>query len=305
MNGYILKRLLQLPFSVLGITFVIFVLVRLTGDPVALYLPVQASPEARAALRQELGLDKPILIQYEEFVGNMLQGNFGQSLWYKKPAMDVVASYVPATLELMGSAFVLAAVLGILLGLLCAYRKDSVFDHLCVTVAVLGQAMPSFWLGIMLILFFAVDLHWLPSSGRGGLANLVLPVITLIMYLLPSTLLLVRSSAMELYAEEFLRVARAKGLSERAIFWQHVLKNALNPAVSSLGLQMGSLVGGAIVTETVFAWPGLGRLSVQSIMNRDMTVIQAAVALVAVWVILSNLIADVTNTVLDPRLRSE
>ncbi|MCL4487124.1 MAG: ABC transporter permease [Chloroflexi bacterium] len=305
MNRHIVTRLMQLPLSVLGVTFVIFVLIRMSGDPVALYLPMQASPEARAALRQELGLDKPILIQYGEFVGNMLQGNFGQSLWYQKPAMDVVASYVLPTLELMVTAFVLAATLGILLGLFCAYARDSVFDHLCVTLAVLGQAMPSFWLGIMLILFFAVDLHWLPSSGQGGLANLVLPVITLIMYLLPSTLLLVRSTATELYTEEFLHVARAKGLSERAILWKHILKNALNPAVSSLGLQMGSLVGGAIVTETVFAWPGLGRLSVQSIMNRDMTVIQATVVVLAVWVILSNLIADIVNTSLDPRLRTE
>ncbi|MCL5951143.1 MAG: ABC transporter permease [Chloroflexi bacterium] len=304
MNRFIGKRLLQLPFSVLGITLIVFVLIRMTGDPVVLYLPPDATQEARAQLTRQLGLDQPLPVQYGVFILNLLHGDLGQSLYYKKPALDVVVSYIPATLQLMGTALIVAALLGMVLGLTCAFWKGSLFDTFFVTLSVFGQAMPSFWLGIMLILFFAVNLHWLPASGRGTWANMVLPTITLLMYLLPSTLLLVRSSAIEILAEDFLTVARAKGLSQRAILLRHVLKNALNPTISSLGLQMGSLMGGAIVTETVFAWPGLGRLSVEAVLSRDFSVVQAAVVVLATWVVLSNLLADVANSIIDPRLQA-
>ncbi len=304
MNRFIAKRLLQLPFSVLGITLIVFVLIRMTGNPVDLFLPPDATQEARAALTQQLGLDQPIPIQYGVFILNLLHGDLGQSLFYKKPALEVVASYVPATLQLMATALILAALLGIILGLVCAFWKGSLFDSFFVTLSVFGQAMPSFWLGIMLILFFAVHLRWLPASGRDTWAHMILPTVTLLMYLLPSTFLLVRSSVLEILAEDFLTVARAKGLSQRAILLRHVLKNALNPTISSLGLQMGSLMGGAIVTETVFAWPGLGRLSVMAVLSRDFSVVQAAVVILATWVVLSNLLADVANSVIDPRLQT-
>jgi ABC-type dipeptide/oligopeptide/nickel transport system permease component len=304
MNRFIAKRLLQLPFSVLGITLIVFVLIRITGNPVDLYLPPDATKEARAELSRQLGMDQPIPVQYGIFIFNLLHGDLGQSLYYKKPALEVVASNIPATLQLMGTALIVAALLGIVLGLTCAYWKGSPFDTFLVTLSVFGQAMPSFWLGIMLILFFAVNLRWLPASGRDTWAHMILPTITLLMYLLPSTLLLVRSSVLEILAEDFMTVARAKGLSDRAILLRHVLKNALNPTISSLGLQMGSLMGGAIVTETVFAWRGLGQVSVQAVLSRDFSVVQAAVVVLATWVVLSNLLADVTNSIIDPRLQT-
>jgi ABC-type dipeptide/oligopeptide/nickel transport system permease component len=303
MQGYIVRRLLQIPFSVLGITFVIFILVRLHGDPVDLYLPYEAGEDVRAQLRHSLGLDQPVLVQYGRFVLNMMHGDFGESMWFKKPALDVVVSTMPATVQLMALALVLAALVGIGLGTICAMKRGSLLDISLMTFAVFGQSMPSFWLGIMLILFFAVKLHWLPASGRGGWQHLMLPTFTLMMWPLPSTLLLVRSSVLELLDEDFVLVARAKGLAERVVLYRHVLKNALNPAVSSLGMQLGALMGGAIITESVFAWPGLGRVSVQAVWSRDMSVIQASVVVLAVWVLLCSLAADITIAFLDPRVR--
>lgn len=232
----------------------------------------------------------------------MIRGDFGESMWFKKPALEVILETIPATVQLMALSMLLAAILGIALGTICALRRGSLLDLSFMTFAVFGQSMPSFWLGVMLILLFAVRLHWLPASGRGGWQHLVLPAFTLVMALLPQTLLLVRSSVLDLLDEDFVLVARAKGLAERVILYRHVLKNALNPAISSLGIQVGGLMGGAIVTETVFAWPGLGRVSVQAVWSRDMSVIQASVVTLAVWVILCSLIADIIIAYLDPRI---
>lgn len=302
MPRYVVRRLLEIPFSVLGITLLIFVLVRLRGDPVDLYLPFEAGEDVRAQLRHQLGLDQPLPLQYVRFVVNMMRGDFGYSIWYRKPAIDVVVSYVPATLQVMGAALLFGAVLGIILGVACAAKKNSPFDAFFVSVAVFGQAMPSFWLGVMLILVFAVRLRWLPASGKGGWQHMVLPTFTLLMYLLPPTLLLVRSSVLELLGEDFVLVARSKGLRETAILYRHVLKNALRPAITSLGMQLGGLMGGAVITETVFAWPGLGRLGVQAVSSRDMSLVQASVVILAVWVMLCNLLADITNGLVDPRI---
>lgn len=303
MAVYIVRRLLQIPLSVLGITVVIFILVRLSGDPVDVYMPLEATEAVRAQLRHNLGLDQPLPLQYGRFVLNMIHGDFGHSYYYQKPALEVVVSHIPATLQVMTAALVLAALLGIVLGMICAVKKGSLFDLSLMTIAVFGQSMPSFWLGIMLILFFAVRLHWLPASGRGGWEHLVLPTFTLMMWPLPPTLLLVRSTVLELLGEDFVLVARAKGLRERVVLYRHVLKNALNPAVSSLGMQLGMLMGGAIVTETVFAWPGLGRLGMEAVWARDMPVVQASVVLLAVWVVVCSLVADIAIALLDPRIR--
>lgn len=304
MHRYIARRLLEIPFAVLGITLVIFVLIRLRGDPTTLYLPPDAPQEVRAQLRHNLGLDLPLPVQYVRFLLNMLKGDLGMSIWHRRPALEVVLSYIPATVQLMGLALVLGAVLGILLGLLSAVKNGSPLDVFFVTVAVFGQSMPSFWLGIMLILVFAVNLRWLPASGRGGWEHLILPTFTLLLFLVPQTLLLVRSSVLELLREDFVVVARSKGLAERPILYGHVLKNALRPTITSLGMQMGRLMGGAVITETVFAWPGLGRLSVQAVASRDMSVVQASVVVLAIWVILCNLAADVANAAIDPRIQT-
>jgi ABC-type dipeptide/oligopeptide/nickel transport system permease component len=305
MHRYVLRRLLQIPFAVLGITLIIFVLIRFRGDPTALYLPPDAPEEVRAQVRHNLGLDLPLPVQYVRFLTNMVPGDFGMSIWHRQPALDVVLSYVPATVQLMALALVLGAVLGVTLGLLAATNKGSPLDTFFVTISVFGQSMPSFWLGIMLILVFAVELRWLPASGRGGWDHLVLPTFTLLTFLVPPTLLLVRSSVLELLGEDFVLVARSKGLAERAIVLGHVLKNALRPTITSLGMQMGRLMGGAVITETVFAWPGLGRLSGHSVLNRDMALVQASVMILALWVILCNLVADVANATIDPRVQTD
>ena len=305
MSRFVIRRLLQIPFAVLGITLIIFVLIRFRGDPTALYLPPDAPPELREQMRHNLGLDLPLPVQYIRFVSNMVQGDFGMSMWHRQPALDVVLSKIPATVQLMALALVLGAVLGIVLGLLSATNKGSPLDMVLVSISVFGQSMPSFWLGIMLILLFAVNLRWLPASGRGGWEHYVLPTFTLLMFLVPPTLLLVRSSVLELLREDFVLVARSKGLAERAILYGHVLKNALRPTITSLGMQMGRAMGGAVITETVFAWPGLGRLSVQAVGNRDMALVQASVVILAVWVILCNLVADVANASLDPRIKTD
>ena len=305
MSRFVIRRLLQIPFAVLGITLIIFVLIRFRGDPTALYLPPDAPPELREQMRHNLGLDLPLPVQYIRFVSNMVQGDFGMSMWHRQPALDVVLSKIPATVQLMALALVLGAVLGIVLGLLSATNKGSPLDMVLVSISVFGQSMPSFWLGIMLILLFAVNLRWLPASGRGGWEHYVLPTFTLLMFLVPPTLLLVRSSVLELLREDFVLVARSKGLTDRAILYGHVLKNALRPTITSLGMQMGRAMGGAVITETVFAWPGLGRLSVQAVGNRDMALVQASVVILAVWVILCNLVADVANASLDPRIKTD
>jgi ABC-type dipeptide/oligopeptide/nickel transport system permease component len=259
----------------------------------------------RAQVRHNMGLDLPLPVQYLRFVTNMMRGDFGMSMWHRQPALDVVLAYIPATVQLMALSLLLGALLGIILGLLSATKKGSPVDVFLVSLSVFGQSMPSYWLGIMLILVFAVNLRWLPASGRGGWQHLVLPTFTLLMYLVPPTLLLVRSSVLELLREDFVLVARSKGLTERAILYGHVLKNALRPTITSLGMQMGRVMGGAVITETVFAWPGLGRLSVQAVGNRDMALVQASVVVLAIWVILCNLAADVANASLDPRIETE
>ena len=304
MGFYIGKRLLQIPFSVLLITLVLFVLVRAKGDPVDLYVPLEAGQEVRAQLRHLWGLDQPLPVQYGRLVLSMMRGDFGTSMWHKKPALEVVLSRIPATVQLMGTALLLAILAGIVLGTICAVKKGSLLDLCLMTCAAFGQAMPSFWLGVMLILFFAVNLHWLPASGRGGWQHLILPTLSLMMYPLPVILLLVRSSVLEVLREDFVLVARAKGLTEKTVLFRHVLKNALNPAVTALGIMLGTVLGGAVVTETVFAWPGLGRLTIQAVWTRDMPIIQASVVILALWVILCNLAADIINLLLDPRIRT-
>lgn len=305
MTTYILRRLLQVPVAVLGVTLIIFVLVHLggNGNVVDLYLPLEADAEMRSVLYSKYGLDQPLPVQYGRFVLNLMRGDFGHSIYYQKPALEMVLSRIPATVQLMTGAVLLAALLGILLGTISAMTRGSLLDLSLSTYAVFGQSVPSFWLGIMLILFFAVRLDWLPTSGKGTWQHFILPVFTLMNMLLPYTLLLVRSAVLQLLHEDFVLVARAKGLTERAIYARHILKNSLNPAVSSLGVQMAHVMGGAAITESVFAWPGLGRLGIEAVSSADLAIVQASVVLLAVWTILSTLTADIVVAILDPRIR--
>lgn len=303
MSRYICRRLIQSVFVILAVSFVVFMLSHLTGDPAALMLPPDASPEQYLEFRHRMGLDRPLLAQYVNYLSEALRGDLGTSLWHRQPALDLVLERLPATGELALVAMLLSIAIGFPAGILSATRRNSVIDRLSMLGAVLGQAMPVFWLGLMLILIFGVKLHLLPTSGRGGLLNMVLPATTLGAYFVARNARLVRSSLLEVLTQEYITTARSKGLPERVVLWRHALKNAMMPVVTMLGLQVGTLLGGAIVAETVFAWPGLGRLIVQSVTHRDFPLLQAAVLLTSVIFVAINLLVDIIYGFLDPRIR--
>jgi ABC-type dipeptide/oligopeptide/nickel transport system permease component len=297
------QRLLQVPVPLLLISLVVFVLVRVTGDPAAVYLGDDATEEQRQALRQQLGLDKPIWAQYADYMVQVSKGDLGYSLRFRRPALDVVVERLPRTALLAFTGLFIAAVVGMILGVVSALLRGTWADVLLVSLSAMGQSMPSFWLGILLILFFAVRLHWLPTSGLGEWKHLVLPSITLASFILPHVSMLTRTSMLEVLQEEYIVTARAKGLTERRVLYAHALRNALNPVVAYFGIRFGTLMGGSVITETVFAWPGVGQLTIQSINNRDAPVVVAAVLVLALIIILCNLAADIANALLDPRIR--
>ncbi len=303
MKEYLLRRLWQSVLVLLGVSFVVFGILHLTGDPALVLLPPDASAEDIQKFREVMGFNDPFLVQYGRFLRGAVQGNFGDSIRYSEPAFDLVVERMPATFELAGAALVLALCLAIPLGIVSAVRRNSPVDYVSTVVALLGQSMPTFWLGIMLILLFSVSLNLLPSSGRGGWDHLILPAITLGLFTTARIARLTRSGMLEVLNQDYIRTARAKGVAGSPIVWKHALKNAAIPIVTIVGIELGTLLGGSVITETIFAWPGVGRLSVQAIYNRDYPVVQAAVFLLASTFVVVNLVVDVLYTYLDPRIR--
>jgi peptide/nickel transport system permease protein len=303
MTTYFTRRLLQSLIVLLGVSFVVFFILHLTGDPALVLLPPDASPEDVRRFREVMGFNDPFLVQYGRFLGGALRGDFGQSIRHGEPAFHLVAERMPATFELAGAALLIALALAIPAGIVSAVRRNSVIDYVSTVVALLGQSMPTFWLGIMLILLFSVQFHMLPSSGRGTLEHLVLPSVTLGLFTTARITRLTRSGMLEVLSQDYIRTARAKGVSDPPVVWKHALKNAAIPIVTIVGIELGTLLGGAVITETIFAWPGVGRLSVQAIANRDYPVVQAAVFLLATTFIIVNLAVDIIYTYLDPRIR--
>ncbi len=303
MFNFIARRILFIPISLLIVTFVAFVVLRITGDPVEIYLGIESTPEQVAVLREQLHLDQPLPIQFLIFITDVVQGDFGTSLQYDSPAMPLVLQRLGPTLQLVAAGLCIAFFGGVLLGIACAVWKDRVSDFAISSFAIAGQSMPSFWLGILLIQIFALDLKILPTSGTGTWQHLILPSVTLSMFIMPNFVLLTRTSFIETVTEQYVVTARAKGLSEGLILFKHVLPNAINPVLSFLGLQMGRLIGGSIITETIFAWPGVGRLMIGSIFQRDVPIVIAAVFVVCLAIIISNLIVDIFLSVIDPRIR--
>jgi ABC-type dipeptide/oligopeptide/nickel transport system permease component len=297
-------RLLRALVALWLVSTVVFVVMRLSGDPVPLLLPPDAPRAEFDRVRKELGLDRPLPVQYAVFVERAVRGDFGRSIHFHEPAMRVVASYLPATLELGLAAFVLAAVVGVPVGVLSAVKRNSLLDHGTMTLALVGQSAPTFFLGILFVLLISLRAGLVPTSGRGTWAHLVLPSLTLGAFAMASIARLTRSAVLEALGADYVRTARAKGLSEIFVIAKHTLRNAALPVVTITGLQFGTLLGGAVVTETVFAWPGIGRLAIQSIYNRDYPVVQASVFLSAVMFIVLNFLIDVVYGVLDPRVRS-
>jgi ABC-type dipeptide/oligopeptide/nickel transport system permease component len=304
MTTYIVRRLLQAIVVLWGISLIVFFLLRLApSDPITMLLAETASPEQIAAARHELGFDQPVHVQYLLFVEHALQGDLGNSLFYKEPALGVILKALPNTLLLGGVAFALSIAVAVPVGVISALRRDTVWDYLGVGVALVGQATPPYWLGIMLILLFSVTLHILPTSGSFGPEYVVLPAITLAAVLMPIVTRLVRSGMLEVLQEDYVRTARAKGLRERAVVGEHALRNMLIPLITVLGLQLTSLLGGAVIIEQVFAWPGVGRVAVNAITSRDYPIVQASVLVISTAFVLMNLVVDVLYAWLDPRIR--
>jgi ABC-type dipeptide/oligopeptide/nickel transport system permease component len=305
MGTFLARRAVRALFVCFGISLITFALLHVVGDPVLLLLPQNASDEDVVLLKGKLGLDRPLWYQYGRFLTGALRGDFGQSLFTQDSALGLILERMPATLELTFAGMLVGILIAVPLGVISAIRRGSLADRLCTVAAVAGQAMPIFWLGIMLIILFAVMLRWLPASGRGGLAHLVLPAITLGAYLAPLTMRLTRSGMLDVLTQDYIRTARAKGVGERWVLYKHALRNAAIPIVTILGVQFGRLLGGAIVTETVFAWPGVASLAIKAIRTYDYPVVQGAVVLLALLIVLANLIADLLVTWLDPRIRLE
>ena len=303
MTTYVVRRLAQSVIVLLGISVVVFVILHLTGDPTLLMLPPDATAEEVARFRRAMGFDDPLPVQYWRFLKGVLRGDFGNSLRHDEPALALVFERMPATLELTAVALGVALVLAIPAGIVSAVFRNTVLDYVSTVVALLGQAMPTFWLGIMLILVFSVRFHLLPSSGRGTLEHLVLPAVTLGLFTTARITRLTRSGMLEVLNQDYIRTARAKGVSDPPVVWKHALKNAAIPIVTIVGIELGTLLGGSVITETIFAWPGVGRLSVQAIANRDYPVVQAAVFLLATTFVVVNLVVDLIYTYLDPRIR--
>lgn len=301
MRAYIANRLLQTVGVIVGISMIAFTITYLVGDPLAVLLPLDAPKEQRDVFRHALGLDQPLPVQYYHFVARVATGNFGDSYVIHKPAYELIFERMPATLLLTFSGLLVALLIAVPLGILAAYHKNSWIDNLSGVIAVAGSAMPIYWLGLMLIILFGVRLRWLPPSGYGSWRNLIMPAFTLGVFLAPITMRLVRSGMLDTLSQDYIRVARAKGLSERAVLSRHALKNVMIPVISVLGLQFGQLLGGAIVTETTFAWPGVASQAVQSIQNQDRPVVQAAVMILAALICLVNLGVDILVAFLDPR----
>jgi peptide/nickel transport system permease protein len=300
---YLIKSLLQIIPVLFLISLIVFVLVYVTGDPVSLMLADTATDEDRRILTAALGLDQPLHVQYFRFIGNLLQGDFGTSFRYNMPALPIVLERLPASFELAVAAMIVATVISIPLGILSATKRNSFLDVFVTGSAVLGKAMPNFWLGIMLILLFAVKWGVLPVSGRGTLQHLILPALTLGTGIAAEMTRLIRSSMLEILGQDYIRTARSKGLMETIVVYKHAFRNSLIPVVTIMALQTSTLIGGTLITETIFSWPGMGQLIIQAVNTRDMAIVQAAVFVVAFLVILSNLLADIIYRVLDPRIK--
>lgn len=300
---YFFKSLLKTIPVLILITLIVFLLVRVTGDPVSLMLPETATDAERDSLREAMGFNDPIMVQYFNYLGDLVTGDFGDSFRYNTDALNLILERLPATLELAIAAMIVAILISVPLGILSAVKRNSFFDLFITGGAVLGKAMPNFWLGIMLILLLSVTFQFFPVSGRGTLGHLVLPALTLGTGIAAEMTRLIRSSMLEILGQDFIRTARSKGLGEAIIVNKHAFRNALIPVVTIMALQTSTLIGGTLITETVFAWPGLGQLLVQSVNLRDMAVVQAATFIIAIFVILSNLIADLVYRLLDPRIK--
>lgn len=305
MRRYILNRIILGIITLIGVSIIVFVAARLSGDVALLYAPPNATPEILHDIRVKLGLDKPIPVQYFIFIKNAVRGDFGISYSYNRPVFEIISGRLPATLELGLISFLVGNLLGVLLGILSAIKRGSWLDWASRTFALFGQAIPGFWLAIMLMIIFAVQLHWLPTSGIGGIKHLILPVVSTSWFNTSFVLRITRSSMLDVLDSDYIKLARLKGNTEWIVIMKHALRNALIPVVTMMGMQLAMVIGGLAFTETVFNWPGIGILMVNSITALDFPMIQAITMMVATAVVVINLLVDLSFVLIDPRIKYE
>ncbi len=305
MGLYLFRRLYQAIIVFLVVSGIVFSILHISGDPLALLMPPDAPPSDVEEMRKTLGLDKPLIIQYALFLKNAARGNLGISYHHGQPALKLVLERLPASLELVVTTIIISLILALPIGVLAASRRGTLIDRLSLLGSLIGISAPPFWIGIAFIFIFSVELQWVPSSGRGTWAHLILPATSLALYRLALFIRLIRAGMLDVMAMDFIRTARSKGVSEKKVIYKHALKNTLIPFVTIAGMQMGSLLAGAIVTEKVFAWPGMGRLFLEAIGVMDFPVIIAWALVTATIFLTLNLIVDIIYVYLDPRIRHE
>jgi len=303
MVGMIFKKVFHLALVIFAVSTFVFWFLRISGDPVALLMPMDAQKQEIEQMRKSMGLDDPQYIQYLRFLKNLGKGDLGNSFHYKQPAMKLLVERIPATLQLTFSAMLFAIVIGIPLGIVSAVKQGTALDTFCVGLATIGQSVPLFWLGLMLMLVFSVSLGILPTSGRGTFKQLILPSITLGALPMAAIVRLLRASMLTALHMDYVTAARAKGVREFWVVVKHAFRNAAIPVVTFIGIQLGMLFGGAVVTEMIFAWPGVGRLVVMAIYNRDYPLVQATVIFLSTMFVIVNFVVDVLYSLLDPRVR--
>lgn len=303
MQRYLLSRMIQSVMILLAILVLVFFMVRVTGDPATLMMPRESSPESLAAFRHKMGFDRPLIVQFADFMFKAVQGDFGNSLHYKTPALPLVLKRLPATVELAVGGLLIAVLVAIPLGLVAGSLPGSFWDSVARGLGLLGQSIPNFWLALLLIFFFAVRLRWFPSFGRDELSSLVLPAFVMGLPTMGALVRLTRSAVLEIRGEDFVRTAYSKGLRSNLVYVRHILRNVAIPLVSVIGVHFGYMLGGSIYIETIFSWPGLGQLVEQAIGWRDYTLIQAIAFFTSLAVVILNLLTDVAYAIIDPRVR--
>lgn len=306
MSKYILKRLVMLIPVLIGVTFLVYFIISLSpGDPAAMIAGESADAMTIEAVRKDLGLDKPVVVQYANYMWDLLHGDMGNSYKTKRPVFDTVMAAFPNTAKLAFWSILVAVIIALPIGIISATRQYSVFDNVGMVVALIGVATPNFWLGLMMIILFSLNLGWLPSGGMGGWKNYIMPAITLGTGDAALITRMTRSSMLEVVRADYIRTARAKGVPERTVIYSHALRNALIPVVTAIGLQFGSLLGGATLTETVFAWPGIGRLTVDSIKTKDTTQVLGCIVILTITFSVVNLLVDILYAFIDPRIKAQ
>lgn len=305
MTQYIIRRLLQAIIVLLGVTVVTFGVNFLAGDPTYTILgDVRGMTQEQIdAFREKMGFDRPVIVQYLDWLTSAVQGDFGQSLTYKEGNMKIIIERMPATIQLAVASLVFSLIISIPLGIIAATNRGAFWDQFSMVLALLGQSIPSFWLGLMLIMIVAVRFRLLPVSGRGGPTYMIMPVLTMSFFSIARNTRMVRSSMLEVLNQDYIRTARAKGLRERVVVMRHALRNALIPVITLIGLDFGSLLGGTLIVESIFAWPGMGQLTITAIYGKDIPLLQACVTLLAVIFVVANLLVDFSYAYLDPRVR--